>query len=124
MYLNECYVAISRPYLDLVQVMSPLSDVRIEPGQRAFNVCGMDLFGNFFVRVGCSYAKRYSCVFTCLASRAVHLELVEFLFAAAFLEAFFRFLCARGFPVKHVFSDNGSNFHGAVSKLLGCKDKL
>ena len=40
-----------------------------------------------------------------------------------FWEHFFRFLCARGFPVKHVFSDNDTNFHGAVSKLLGCKDK-
>ena len=69
------------------------------------------------MKIGRSSAKRYGCIFTCLASRAVHLELVESLSTDAFLGAFFRFLCSRGFPVKHIFSDNGTNFVGAVTKL-------
>ena len=122
-YVFECMQCRNLKAVPGAQVMSPLPDVRIEPGQRAFYACGVDLFGNFFVRVGRSSAKRCSCIFTCLASRAVHLELVESLSTDAFLGAFFRILCARGFAVKHVFSDNGTNFHGAVSKLSGCKDK-
>ena len=122
-YVFECMLCRNLKAVPGAQVMSRLPDVRVEPGQRAFYACGVDLFGNFFVRVGRSSAKRYGYIFTCLASRAVHLELVQSLSTDAFLGAFFRFLCARGFPVKHVFSDNGTNFHGAVSKLSGCKDK-
>ena len=66
------------------------------------------------MRVGRSNAKHYGCIFTGISSRAVHLELVESLSTDVFLGAFFSFLCAKGFPVKHVFSDNGTNFNGAV----------
>ena len=61
--------------------------------------------------------------FTRLPSGAVYLELDESLSTDAFWGAFFRFLCARGFFVTCVSSDNGTNFHGAVAKLSGCKDK-
>ena len=118
MYLNACYVAILRLYLEFK--LEPLPDVRIEPGQRAFYACEVDFFENFFERIGRSNAKRYGCIFICLASRAVHLELVESLSNDAFFRAFFCFLCARGFFVRHVFSDNGTNFSGAVLKLPWC----
>ena len=90
-YVFECMLCRILKTVLGAQVMSPLPDVRIEPGQRAFYACGVDLFGIFFVRVGRSSAKRYGCIFTCLASRAVHLELVESLSTNAFLGAFFSF---------------------------------
>ena len=116
-YVLDCMQCRNRKALPGTQIMSPLPSVRIEPGQRTFHACGVDLFGPFFVKIGRSSAKRYGCIFTCLASRAVHLELVESLSTDAFLGAFFRFLCSRGFTVKHIFSDNGTNFVGAVTKL-------
>ena len=61
--------------------------------------------------------------FTCLPSGAVYLELDESLSTDAFWGAFFRFLFARGFFVTCVSPNNGTNFHGAVTKLSGCKDK-
>ena len=73
--------------------------------------------------VGRSKAKRCGCIFTCLASGAVQLKLVESLFTDASLGAFFRLLRAKGFSVKHVISDNGTNFYDPVSKLFGCEDK-
>ena len=96
-YVFKCLLCRNLKAVPGAQVMSTLPDVRIEPGQRAFYAYGVDLFGNFFVRVGRSSAKRYGFIFTCLTSRAVHLELVESLSTDAFLGAFFRFLCARSF---------------------------
>jgi len=102
-YIFDCMQCRNRKAAPGAQNMSPLPNVRVEPGQLAFHVCGIDLFGPFFVKVGRSNAKRYGCLFTCLASCVVHLELVESLFTDAFLGAFFRFLCTRGFPLNIYF---------------------
>ena len=53
--------------------------------------------------------KRYECLFTCLNTRAVHLEVTHSLSAESFLMAFTRF-CSRRVVPKIVLSDNGSNF--------------
>ena len=39
-----------------------------------FTYCGVDLFGPCFIKDGRKELKRYGVLFTCLASRAVHLE--------------------------------------------------
>ena len=41
-----------------------------------FTYCGIDLFGPFIVKERQSDMKRYGALFTCLASRAVHTEVV------------------------------------------------
>lgn len=51
-----------------------------------------------------------------MATKAVHLELVEDLSTEAFLAAFRRFSSIRG-PCLEVWSDNGSNFVGAQKPL-------
>ncbi|XP_018376005.1 PREDICTED: uncharacterized protein LOC108769484 [Trachymyrmex cornetzi] len=61
--------------------------------------------------------KNYVALFICLATRAVHLELVEDCSADGFLAAFCRFSCRRGLP-RRMYSDNGTNFHGADRELL------
>jgi len=58
--------------------------------------------------------KNWACIFTCLVTRAVHLELAEDCSAQCFLAAFVRFSQRRGMP-KTVLSDNGTNF------VLGAK---
>jgi len=68
------------------------------------------------VNLGRSHVKRYGCIFTCMASRAVHLELSSSVSASSFLQAFFRFVHRR--PVaKKMFSDHGSNFVMGVREL-------
>ena len=48
------------------------------------------------------------CLYTCLVTRAVHLELCESLGVDSFLNSFRRFVAHRGTPA-HCFSDNGTN---------------
>ncbi|XP_047027021.1 uncharacterized protein LOC124635227 isoform X2 [Helicoverpa zea] len=65
---------------------------------------------------GCRLIKSYICVFVCLATRAVHLELVSDLTKHAFIAALNRFIARRGKP-KTIFSDNGTTFIGTCNEL-------
>ncbi|XP_026684463.1 uncharacterized protein LOC113470313 isoform X3 [Diaphorina citri] len=60
--------------------------------------------------------KAYICLFICLATKALHLEVVSDLSTAVFINALKRFLARRG-PVKTILSDNGTNFVGAKNQL-------
>ncbi|GFR22806.1 integrase catalytic domain-containing protein [Trichonephila clavata] len=51
-----------------------------------------------------------------MCTKAVHLELVSSLSAAAFLSALRRFVSRRGYP-SDIYSDNGTNFVGASAYL-------
>ena len=60
--------------------------------------------------------KRYLCLFTCLATRAVHLEMAVGLDTDSFLNAFYRMVNRRGLP-RGMLSDNGTNFVSAEKEL-------
>lgn len=60
--------------------------------------------------------KRYLCLFTCLETRAVHLEVAYSLDTDSFLNAFFRMTSQCGVP-KDVVCDNGTNFVGGSNEL-------
>jgi len=62
-------------------------------------------------------------LFTCLASRAVHLEIAYGLDVDSFLNALNRMINRRGVP-DEMLSDNGTNFVAANKELceLLCKD--
>jgi hypothetical protein len=100
------------------QVMAPLPKTRLGLPLRAFARVGIDYAGPIFTKQGRSKArmKRYLCLFTCLATRAVHLEMAWGLDTDSFLCAFDRFVNRRGKPI-HVLSDNGLNFVGANKEL-------
>ena len=81
-----------------------------------FTYCGVDLFGSFFVKEGRKEMKRYGTLFTCLSSRAVHIDKSNSLSTDSFILCLRRFIGQRG-NVKHIRSDNGSNFVGASAEL-------
>ena len=56
-------------------------------------------------------------VFTCLTSRAIHIELLESMDASSFFCAIRRFLVLRG-PVSILRCDWGTNFIGGKSELV------
>lgn len=98
------------------QLMAPLPGQRVNP-IRAFSSCGVDYGGPFLVKITRNVRdKRYLCLFTCNASRAVHLEVAFSLETSGFLQAFSRMVARRGRPVE-VVSDNGTNFVGANREL-------
>ena len=56
--------------------------------------------------------KRFGCIFTCLRTRAVHIEVAHTLSTDSFIDALQRFIGRRGKP-EIVYSDNGTHFVGA-----------
>ncbi|XP_062704324.1 uncharacterized protein LOC134286689 [Aedes albopictus] len=98
--------------------MGDLPQARVVPAPPFFK-SGVDFASPVFIRQGgrkSTLVKAYICLFVCMATKAIHLELVSDLSAAAFVAALHRFVARRGL-VEELFSDNGSNFVGAKSEL-------
>ena len=91
--------------------MADLPEDRVEPAP-PFTHCAVDYFGPLNIKEGRKELKRYGVIFTCLASRAVHLETASTLETDSFINAFRRFVCRRG-PVRQLRCDRGTNFVGA-----------
>lgn len=98
------------------QKMADLPKERVLPDLPPFTNVGLDYFGPFEVRRGRSQVKRYGVLFTCMSSRAVHLEVAYSLDTDSCIHALRRFICRRG-QVKHIRSDNGTNLVGAHTEL-------
>ena len=81
-----------------------------------FTYCGVDLFGPFVIKEGCKELKRYGALFTCLSSRAIHIETITSLNTDLFILCLCRFVGCRG-NIRLLRSDNVSNFVGASSEF-------
>lgn len=90
------------------QQMVPLLEEQMSPDKPPFSFVGKDYFGPLIVKAGRTHLKRYGCLFTCLTTRAVHVEVSHSLTADSFIPAFQCFSGRRGAPEK-VSSDNGTN---------------
>ena len=87
----------------------------------AFYQRGFDVFGPWTVQTrrtggGVAVNKRWGLVFTCLVSRAIHIELLETMDASSFICALRRFFSIRG-PALRLRCDRCSNFVGAKTEL-------
>ena len=103
-----------------IQKISDLPEDRLHPGP-PFTFIGIDTFGPWPIihrktRGGSAQQKRWAILFTCLVSRAIHIEVTEELSSSSFINAFRRFIALRG-NVKLVRSDRGTNFIGAIQDL-------
>ncbi|XP_055633779.1 uncharacterized protein LOC129774105 [Toxorhynchites rutilus septentrionalis] len=99
--------------------MGPLPKARLMPFHRPFTMVGIDLFGPYIIRppTGRSSLKRWVVLFTCLTTRAVHLEIAANLSTDSCKKAIRRFIGRRGAPLE-IYSDNGTNFVGASRELV------
>ncbi|KAA5784357.1 transposase family protein, partial [Pseudomonas aeruginosa] len=83
---------------------------------RPFSGVGTDFAGPFMIKASrlrnVRLIKAYLCVFVCLSTKAVHLEVVADLTTEAFIASLDRFVSRRGLP-ELIRSDNGTNFVGA-----------
>ncbi|XP_065094804.1 uncharacterized protein LOC135715461 [Ochlerotatus camptorhynchus] len=110
---NWCRVYKSKPQ---VPPMAPLPPARLTPYVRAFTFTGLDYFGPITVRFGRGGVKRWVALFTCLGTRAVHLEVAYTLSSESCKMAIRRFIARRGAP-QEIYSDQGTNFQGASTEL-------
>ncbi|XP_030597267.1 uncharacterized protein LOC115788399 isoform X1 [Archocentrus centrarchus] len=108
------------------QQMAELPKERVE-ATAPFTYSGMDCFGPFIVKKARKEYKRYGLIFTCLCSRAVHIEMLEDLSTDSFINALRCFISIRG-AVRQLHCDQGSNFVGARNEfketLKQCDSKL
>lgn len=99
--------------------MGNLPRSRLENARPFFNT-GIDFCGPIFIKENkfrnLKRIKAYICVFVCMSTRAIHLEVVSDLSTEGFLGAFKTFAARRGLPA-NVHSDNGTNFVGANNEL-------
>lgn len=103
------------------QKMADLPPYRTQPYEPPFTSVGIDCFGPFLVKRARSEVKRYGCIFCCLVTRAVHIEMLDSLDTSSFLNAFRRFSSRRGWP-KRVVSDNGTNFVCGQKEMFRLKE--
>ena len=83
-----------------------------------FTYSAVDYFGPFCIKEGRKELKRYGFIFTCMSTRAIHLETATWLTTDAFLNAYRRFIGRRGpVLVRQPRSDQGSNFISTNSEL-------
>lgn len=125
--IRHCPICIRYAQQSMTQIMADLPGIRVQQA-RPFQHVGVDFAGPFSIkerqnRRNPVISKGYVCVFVCLCTRAVHLELIEDLSTRAFLQGFTRLAARRG-PVLKVWSDNGTNFVGAASSLKETREIL
>lgn len=124
--IKQCVTCFKVNPAALQQQMGNLPEARVIPS-RTFSFCGVDYAGPFQIKETKFRNKRilkgWICIFVCLASKAVHIELVTELTSDAFLNALKRFASRRGLCRK-LFSDNGTNFIGANNELTKISNLL
>lgn len=104
----------------MTQLMAALPKPRVRVS-RPFTHTGVDYAGPLEIlsrrgRGRRQTTKGYICLFVCLSTKAIHLELVGDMTTNTFLAAFHRFSSRRGKPLV-MHSDNGSNFVGASRQI-------
>ena len=90
--------------------IAALPEDRLEPAE-PFHYCAVDLFGPILIKEGRKEHKRYGVLFTCLSSRAVHIETVNSS-TDSFIKCLRRIIAMRG-PIRQLRCDQGTNFVGA-----------
>ncbi|XP_040169684.1 uncharacterized protein LOC120904034 isoform X2 [Anopheles arabiensis] len=112
-HCQRCKIKTAQP---VTPRMAPIPEERLTPYIRPFCSVGIDYLGPLDVVNARRSEKRYVAVFTCLVTRAVHLEVAHSLSTESCIMAIRRFVNRRG-PPKEIFSDNGTNFVGASNEL-------
>ena len=99
------------------QLMGNLPKQRLIPQTPPSYYTSCDYFGPYLVKVGRNKTtKHYAVIFTCLNTRAIHLQLAVDNSAISFMQVLRRFFSIRGSP-KFMLSDNGTQLVGAAREL-------
>lgn len=117
--IKKCFVCARQRAIAKGQKMGDLPKARVTPARPFFN-SGVDFAGPLKILIsrgrGHKCTKGYICIFICMATKAIHLELVGDLSTDSFIGAFKRFVARRG-RCGHLWSDRGTNFVGASKEL-------
>ena len=111
--IRTCVTCRRRDARPCQQREADLPPDRMASYEPPFTNVGVDYFA---VKRGRGREKRYGCLFTCLTTRAIHVETAETMDTDSFINCLYRFMARRGEP-QLIRSDNGTNFVGAEREL-------
>ena len=111
----SCVTCRKRAPKPMAQQMADLPAHRVNPAPTFLNT-GLDYAGPIKVKRGNprrpTMLKGYLAIFVCLATKAIHIEVVSDQSTPTLIAALKRFCAIRGLP-RNIYTDNGSNFIGA-----------
>lgn len=114
----KCFRA--SPHTSVTQKMGELPKARIT-ASRPFLSTAVDYAGPFELKASKTRTnktiKGYVCMFVCLGTKAVHIEVISDLTSNGFLSLLKRFVSRRGFCTD-IYSDNATNFVGCNNELI------
>lgn len=117
--IHKCLICARQSATTRSQIMGDLPRVRVTPS-RVFLHNGVDFAGPLQILMsrgrGARTTKAYIAIFICMATKAIHLELVGDMTSEAFIGAFKRFVARRGKCI-HLYSDQGRNVIGVNKEL-------
>ncbi|XP_076549217.1 uncharacterized protein LOC143306777 [Osmia lignaria lignaria] len=118
-HILRCVVCARQRGIRAHQLMGQLPLSRVTPSH-PFSHTGVDYAGPIALKTwkgrGAKTQKGWICVFVCMTTSAVHLEMVTDYSTDGFVATYRRFAARRGIP-HTIYSDCGTNFIGADSAL-------
>lgn len=105
-----------------MQLMAPLPEARVER-QVPFTHVGVDYAGRLWYRTPRGPIQGRLLLFTCMATRAVHLEITDTEGVPDLVLALHRLIGTRGVPT-YLYSDHGQTFQRTRSLLKDPKQRL
>lgn len=122
----KCMICFRHKPKSQIPLMGNLPSARVIPARPFLNV-GVDYGGFFNIKIHnlrtLRLTKMYICVFVCLATKAVHIEVVTDLTTSAYIAALTRFISRRGICAS-ISSDCATNFVGANNLLKPIAESL
>ena len=116
--IQNCFVSKRKNVRAEAPMMSDLTIERLSFNEKPFSYTGIEYFRPIKVELtrktisNQATHKQYGALFTCLSTRAVHLELASDLSTDIFIVVLRRSIARCGKP-KEIVSGNGRNFIGA-----------
>ena len=118
-YILKCVVCARHRGIRAQQLIGQLPAARLTPA-RAFLNSGGDYAGTISLKPwkarGHKSYKGWLVIFVCMATSAVHIEIVSYYTSDGFTYAYWRFV-SRRVICKTLYSDCGTNFLGADEQL-------
>ena len=113
---RNCIVCLKRNAVPCQQMMTDLPHILVTSHVPPFTNTRIDVFRPYEVKIGRSDVKRYGCLFTCMASIAIHIEMLSSLDTSSLINCLRCFIASRASPTT-MWSDNGTNFVSANNEL-------
>lgn len=112
--IHKCITCARHRKVSITQVMGNLPTSRVNM-EKPFCKVGIDYAGPVTIKLSslrnAKTQKAYFCIFVCMVTKAIHIEVVSDSTSAAFIAALKRFVARRGL-CSDIYSDCGTNFVG------------